>query len=516
MIARRLSLLALLVLPACDAGRAAPASGQEEPPLLRITAWTDRFEVFLEHPPLVAGAPTSLAFHVTDLKTFGPRRTGTAVLVVARAGAPALERELSGPRKPGIYPVDLVFAEPGEYAASLRLAVDGRDAVVALPPFKVHDSAEEAGKAPLQPAPDGIVLLKEQQWRLALKSEPVMKRTLVERVRVPAGVLARPGSRASVVPPMAGRLMAPEGKGLPDLGERVEAGQLLALVRPPVTEHAARLVEARAETIRAKLSLDQGELTLARVRKLAEAGARTERELQEAEFAARGAKASHDAARALEDAYGRSGFRTIEGGHVVLELRAPIGGVVVAVDGTVGEQVPADRPVIGLLDASKVHLEARVPEAELGRIATGSPAIAEAPGARGAFVSLEGKARRIFLGLEVDPATRTVPLRFEVANAEGSFRIGSVWTLHLETAQAVEALAVPGSAVVEEDARPVAFVHVSGETFEKRYLRLGVREGSWVEVREGLAEGDRVVTKEAMAVRLASVSNVVPAHGHAH
>ena len=70
--------------------------------------------------------------------------------------------------------------------------------------------------------------------------------------------------------------------------------------------------------------------------------------------------------------------------------------------------------------------------------------------------------------------------------------------------------------VVEEDGRPIAFVQVSGETFEKRDLELGIRDGNLIQVLSGVAEGERVVTKGAYAVRLASVSSAIPAHGHVH
>ena len=77
-------------------------------------------------------------------------------------------------------------------------------------------------------------------------------------------------------------------------------------------------------------------------------------------------------------------------------------------------------------------------------------------------------------------------------------------------------MAIPDSAIVEEGGQPVAFVQVSGETFQKRELTLGIRDGNWVQVLTGVSEGERVVTKGAMAIRLASVSSVIPAHGHAH
>jgi membrane fusion protein, heavy metal efflux system len=88
--------------------------------------------------------------------------------------------------------------------------------------------------------------------------------------------------------------------------------------------------------------------------------------------------------------------------------------------------------------------------------------------------------------------------------------------LFVETARVENTLSVPGAAIVEEDGRPIAFVQLSGETFEKRDLELGIRDGNQVQVLSGLTEGERVVTKGAYAVRLASVSSAIPAHGHVH
>ena len=88
--------------------------------------------------------------------------------------------------------------------------------------------------------------------------------------------------------------------------------------------------------------------------------------------------------------------------------------------------------------------------------------------------------------------------------------------VYVETAHVTEALAVPVSALVEEDGRAVAFVQVSGETFQKRDLTLGIQDGEFIQVLSGLSPGERVVTKGAYAIRLASVSTTIPAHGHAH
>ena len=120
------------------------------------------------------------------------------------------------------------------------------------------------------------------------------------------------------------------------------------------------------------------------------------------------------------------------------------------------------------------------------------------------------------MGSVVDPDSRTVPVRYEVANPEHRLRVGLLAEVAIETAQVTYAVAIPEAAIVEEAGRPIAYVLLDGETFQKRDLDLGLRDRGLVEVKSGLEPGERVVVKGAYAVRLSEVSGVIPAHGHSH
>jgi RND family efflux transporter MFP subunit len=61
-------------------------------------------------------------------------------------------------------------------------------------------------------------------------------------------------------------------------------------------------------------------------------------------------------------------------------------------------------------------------------------------------------------------------------------------------------IAVPESAVIDDEGKPVVFVQMAGETFQKRYLELGKNENGLVQVMAGLTEGEYVTTKGADAV----------------
>ena len=120
------------------------------------------------------------------------------------------------------------------------------------------------------------------------------------------------------------------------------------------------------------------------------------------------------------------------------------------------------------------------------------------------------------IGKVIDPQTRTVWIVYELPNPDGLFRVGMFADVHLETQVASEAVAVPEEAIVMDNGRPTAFVLLNGENFQRRELELGVRDNGFVEVKAGVEAGERVVTKGAYLVKLASLSPESFSAGHAH
>ena len=541
--------ITLTLLAGCkrhdDHGHPHDAQGghEHEEKTAHITVFSERHEVFAEHKATVVGKPTTFITHITDLKTLEPRREGP-VKFVLRQGETTFEHPQAAPARAGIYLPGITFPKSGNWQVTLLIPMGATNDAISLGVVEAFADAHAAQHAEIADAPEGVSFLKEQQWKILSQAELVGKRRLVERVRVPAAVAARPGSLAHITTPQAGRLFAPPGKALPALGERVAAGQTLALVQPVfatstaaeissrLAESAARAIEfttraaeSETEATRAKLAIEQAEVTLKRIQTLVAAKARPERDLQEAEFAVKDAKARLAAALALQTAYReavaplRASRDLGPGALPPVELKSPIAGVVVApFPGAPGAQLAADFAVFTVLDADTIHLEAKVPESATRRLAAAKHTTLELPGERGRFLPVtgEGGGRLVFTGLQVDLATRTVPLVYELKNPAAQLRIGEAVTLHIETERAEDAVAVPDSALVEEGGRFIVFVQLGGETFDKRDVTLGFRDGNFVQVLAGLKEGERIVTKGAYAIRLASVSGVIPAHGHAH
>ena len=518
---------------------------QEEEKTTAITIWSDRFEIFLEHQLIVVGAPVRFISHVTDLLTLEPRREGPLTYVMQHGADAPVEHTEPRVARAGIYIPELIFPKEGLWEITLVIPLEGQDYRVALPPFTAYSSKQAAAEAPAAEAAGGISFLKEQQWKILSRTEPVRRRTLNERLRLSALVSAPPGNTAAVTPPIAGTLLPPAEGVLPSVGDRVEAGQAVAAVQPPLAgsdvlafisnqnqiqtmrvDLTVKGAEADATAAKSRLELAHAEHVLERTLELFARKAKSAREVEESRFAVRQAKATLDTAESLKKTYAdtlatlttNSAGNDFKDSLPRVELRSPISGTIVEIKGTVGEFVQPDEAIFTVVDTTRVFIEAKVPEVDTGRLAASMGALYETPGAPGVFhdITAENGGRFVFLGPRVDPRTRTVPLVYEVRNPDGTLRLGMAVNVYAQTALVENALALPNSSLVDEDGRSIAYVQVSGETFEKRDLELGIRDGEFVQVLSGLSEGERVVTKGAYSIRLASVSSVIPAHGHAH
>jgi len=75
---------------------------------------------------------------------------------------------------------------------------------------------------------------------------------------------------------------------------------------------------------------------------------------------------------------------------------------------------------------------------------------------------------------------------------------------------------VPRDAVLMEAGRPYVFVQIAGESFARRFIEIAARDSDRIGVKSGVALNDRVVTRGAYEIQLASAAKGLPAEGHVH
>jgi hypothetical protein len=116
----------------------------------------------------------------------------------------------------------------------------------------------------------------------------------------------------------------------------------------------------------------------------------------------------------------------------------------------------------------------------------------------------------------IDPKTRALPVQIEVENRGGQVLVGQTGTAVIYTGGKQRVPVVPRDAVLMEAGRPYVFVQISGESFGRRFVDIASRDGDVVGIRNGLKPGERVVTRGAYDIQLASAAKGLPAEGHVH
>jgi RND family efflux transporter MFP subunit len=211
------------------------------------------------------------------------------------------------------------------------------------------------------------------------------------------------------------------------------------------------------------------------------------------------------------------GVHSEEAPTMQMPLVAPITGQIVEHESIEGEHVEALEEIYEIVNLERVWIVARISEFDLNELPGTPNASLELPSFAGrSFDVLALGGRLVNIGTRVDEQTRTVPIRFEIPNPEGLFRAGMFTNVYLETKRSVDCLAVPEKAIVLDNGRPLVYVMLEGETFQRREVELGVRDQGWVEVKAGLLAGERVATRSAYAIKLASLSPASFGHGHGH
>jgi multidrug efflux pump subunit AcrA (membrane-fusion protein) len=185
--------------------------------------------------------------------------------------------------------------------------------------------------------------------------------------------------------------------------------------------------------------------------------------------------------------------RLLETGDVRknLTLYAPTEGVVTHLMVRKGMEVGANDNLYTIADLSRVWVYADVYEYELPWVREGQNAIVDLSYLPGR--SFEGVVTYVYPFL--DPKSRTARARVELDNPDMILKPDMFANVTIETETRHGVLAVPEEAVIRSGRRSLAIVALGEGRFSPRDVVLGINSGGgWIEVQDGLAEGDSVVT----------------------
>jgi HlyD family secretion protein len=299
---------------------------------------------------------------------------------------------------------------------------------------------------------------------------------------------------------------------LVDAGDTVTAGQVLARLATDSIEISlaqnasqlasaeASIAQARSQIVEAQASATQAATALERTRTLAAKGVVSQDILDQRVAAADAAAArlavSKQALNAAEAnrAVTEAARREIELRRSKTEVKAPKGGLVLSRAARVGAIVSAQSgPLFRLAEDGLIELDADVTETVIAKVSAGQ-SVEVLPA--GATAPVRGTVRLV--SPEVDAATRLGEVRIALP-ADAGLRVGSFARGTVETARS-EGVVLPVSAVLTTTGEPTVQVVKDGKV-ESRPVKTGLSGDGYVEIVEGLAEGEQVVARSGTFLR---------------
>lgn len=342
--------------------------------------------------------------------------------------------------------------------------------------------------------------------------------TRVLRDRVIASGLVGPVERVEVQPLIEGQ---PIETLLADVGDTVTEGQVLA--RLSSTSLELDKSQSLASLASAQANVAQGEALVLEAKATAEDAARTNERTQQLRAQGNSSQAAADTAAAnaatararvasaqqsLLAARAQVKLAEAQLANIELQLsrtevKAPVGGEIVERNARIGAIAAAGgNTMFVLIRDSALEVNADVAEADLMRLAPGQTAVMKAVGAA---EPLKGTIRLV--EPSIDTTSRLGRVRISI---EDNGRVVSGMFVSAEILVAErEAVAVPVTAVGASAGGATVMKVVDGMV-TRVAVKTGIRDGGWVEVLEGIAAGDTVVTKAGAFVRDGDRINPVP------
>ena len=294
------------------------------------------------------------------------------------------------------------------------------------------------------------------------------------------------------------------------VGDTVTTDQILGRLHShEVHEARAEYQEAQTELKRARSAEGYAKQRRDRAKRLFELKAGSRQDLENAEADLRNAQAAIERAqsevekeRAHLNIFRIPIVEPANGGiendqEDDIPVHAPAAGLILERKATLGSVVNSGDELFVIANISNLWMIAAANEEDLSKIHVGQIVRIQVR----AYPDREFTGRVAKLGEELEPATRTLQIRVEVANPQGLLKPEMYATASVQQTARRAALVVPQEAIQEIDGVPMVFVRDSENEFRARTVEPGRHVDGGIEIVQGLKRGEAVVVKGSFALK---------------
>ena len=355
-----------------------------------------------------------------------------------------------------------------------------------------HDGHDHAQEVKEEEHSDEIIFSKAQAAKTEFEVKEIQPKNFYQIIKTTGQVLPAPGDESVVVATNTGTVSFADNR-LAE-GSAVKQGQALFHIASKNLGDGDYYAKVNAAYQKAKAEYE-------RAGKLVKDKIISQKEYENIRLGYQNAKIAYDAVSGKQSAKGVS-------------VSAPIGGYIKNIAVKDGEYVTAGQTLGTVSQNQRLVLRAEVSEKYYKSLNTISSANFKTPYDNQIYALSDLKGRLLSIGKTAGENSFFVPVSFEFDN-RGDIVPGAFVEIFLESTPLENVITVPVSALTNEMGIFYVYVQIDAEGYRKQEVKTGAGNGKEVQILSGLQPGDRVVTKGAYQVKMASASGAIP-HGHEH
>jgi len=491
--------LIVLAIAGCNHIHENGSDTESEEIKFQYTAYSDMFELFAEADPFVTGQTANVLSHFSKLPEFTALSSG-AVTIKLIVNGKAVEQTLESPSRKGIYSFDIRPEVAGAGTLEYTVKTEAGDYKIIVPEVMVYTGNQEAATAAAEnkiSRTNTTVFTKEQSWKTEFSTGYPVREPFGQVIRTTAQIQSAQGDEALVTSKTSG-VISLHANGLTE-GINVSNGQALLTIKGSgLAENNSAVRFAEAQNNFEKTSADYE-----RARLLADDKIVSEKQLLEAKNLYENARSVYENLKQNFSAAGQTVFSPMSGFVKQLFVRN-------------GQYVEAGQPLTVISQNKSLLLRAEVQQKYARDLMSITTANIRTTEDNKTYTLEELNGKVLSVGKTTTTDNFLIPVTLQINNV-GSFVPGGFVELYLKTVSNSKAQTIPVSAVIEEQGIFFVFVQVTPELFEKREIKTGATDGINIEVISGLTDGERIVFKGAVLIKLSQATGTLDAHsGHVH
>lgn len=346
---------------------------------------------------------------------------------------------------------------------------------------------EEAGHS------DEIVFTKAQAAKTDFEVQEVQPGTFHQIIKTTGQVLPAPGDESVIVATSNG-VVSYANNNLA-AGSAVSQGQTLFYIASKNLGEGDYYARTNASYEKAKAEYERGQ-------KLVKDKIISQKEFEAIQLNYQNAKIAYDAISGKQSAKG-------------VGITNPLTGYIKNITVKDGEYVTAGQSIATVSQNKRLVLRADVSEKYYPSLRNVHTANFKTPYDNQVYALSELSGKLLSTGKSAEANTFFIPVTFDFDN-RGAVIPGSFVEVYLVSTPMENTISLPVTALTNEMGYFYVYKQLDEEGYQKQEVKIGANNGKEVQILSGLQAGERVVTKGAYQVKMASASGAIPGHTHEH